>query len=152
MYFEELCQETSNYKAASNWVMGPVKSYLNELTLSIQDFPVRPNQLAELIALVDEGKVSFSVASQKIYPELVKDSSRPSLEIAQELNLIQESDESSLKPIVEKVLAENTAKVDEYKLGKKGLMGLFMGQVMKKSQGKADPKVASKLLSELLED
>ncbi len=152
LYFEELCQETSNYKAASNWVMGPVKSYLNELTLSIQDFPVRPNQLAELIALVDEGKVSFSVASQKIYPELVKDSSRPSLEIAQELNLIQESDESSLKPIVEKVLAENTAKVDEYKLGKKGLMGLFMGQVMKKSQGKADPKVASKLLSELLED
>lgn len=152
LYFEELCQETDNYKAASNWVMGPVKSYLNELTVSIQEFPVSPKQLAGLIALVDEGKVSFSVASQRIYPELLKDSSKSSLEIAQGLNLIQESDAGSLKPIVEKVLAENTAKVAEYKSGKKGLMGMFMGQVMKQSKGKADPKVASRLLTELLEN
>lgn len=152
LYFEELCKATNNYKAASNWVMGPVKSYLNELTVSIQEFPVSPRQIAELIALVDEGKVSFSVASQRIYPELLKDSSRSGLEIAQHLNLIQESDEGSLKPIVEKILAENSAKVAEYKSGKKGLMGMFMGQVMKQSKGKADPKVASRILSELLED
>ena len=152
LYFEELCKETENYKAASNWVMGPVKSYLNELTLPISEFPISPKQLAGLIALVDNGKVNFSVASQKIYPELIKNSSRSPIEIAQELNLIQESDENSLKPIIEKVLAENTAKVEEYRSGKKGLMGMFMGQVMKKSQGKADPKVASKMLTELLED
>lgn len=152
LYFESLCKETSNYKAASNWLMGPVKSYLNELTLSIREFPVSPQQLAALIALIDEGKVSFSVASQNIYPELLKDSTKSSLEIAQELNLIQESDEGSLRPIVEQVLANNQAKVEEYRSGKKGLMGLFMGQVMKQSKGKADPKVASKLLSELLED
>lgn len=152
LYFEELCKETNNYKAASNWVMGPVKSYLNELTVSIQEFPVSPQQLAGLIALIDEGKVSFSVASQRIYPELLKDNSKSSLHIAQELNLIQESDEGSLKPLVEKVLAENTAKVAEYKSGKKGLMGMFMGQVMKQSKGKADPKVASRLLEELLEN
>src|SRR5690606_15518742 len=124
----------------------------NELTLSIQEFPISTEQLAELIALVDEGKVSFSVASQKIYPELLKDNSKTGLQIAQELNLIQESDEGSLKPIVEKVLAENTSKVAEYKSGKKGLMGMFMGQVMKQSKGKADPKVASRILAELLED
>jgi aspartyl-tRNA(Asn)/glutamyl-tRNA(Gln) amidotransferase subunit B len=150
-YFEELCQVTNNYKSASNWVMGPVKSYLNELTLSIHEFPVSPQQLAELITMVDEGKVSFSVASQRIYPELLKDSTRSGLEIAQQLNLIQESDEDSLKPIVKKVLAENTAKVAEYKSGKKGLMGMFMGQVMKQSKGKADPKVASRILVDLLE-
>src|SRR5690606_22862563 len=132
--------------------MGPVKSYLNELTLSIQEFPISSTRLAELIAIIDEGKVSFSVASQRIYPELLKDSSKSSLMIAQELNLIQESDEGSLKPIVEKVLAENTVKVAEYKSGKKGLMGMFMGQVMKQSKGKADPKVASRLLTELVED
>jgi aspartyl-tRNA(Asn)/glutamyl-tRNA(Gln) amidotransferase subunit B len=74
------------------------------------------------------------------------------MEIAQRLNLIQESDESSLKPIVAQVLAANAAKVKEYKSGKKGLMGLFMGQVMKQSQGKADPKVATKILTELLEN
>ena len=92
------------------------------------------------------------MASQRIYPELLKDSSKSGLDIAQDLNLIQESDEGSLKPIVEKVLAENTAKVAEYKSGKKGLMGMFMGQVMKQSKGKADPKVASRLLEELLEN
>ncbi|GGF31630.1 Asp-tRNA(Asn)/Glu-tRNA(Gln) amidotransferase subunit GatB [Echinicola rosea] len=152
LYFEELCGETKNYKAASNWMMGPVKSYLNELTLHIEDFAVRPKHLASLIALIDEGKVNFSVASQKIYPEMIKDPSKTPLEIAQKLNLIQESDEGSLKPIVESVLAENEAKVAEYRSGKKGLLGMFMGQVMKKSKGKADPKVANKILTELLED
>jgi aspartyl-tRNA(Asn)/glutamyl-tRNA(Gln) amidotransferase subunit B len=152
LYFEALCTKTKNYKAASNWMMGPVKSYLNELTLHVEDFPISPEKLASLIALVDDGKVSFSVASQKIYPEMLQKKELSPLEIAQQLNLIQESDESSLKPIVEGILAENEAKVAEYKSGKKGLMGMFMGQVMKKSQGKADPKVATKLLSELLDN
>lgn len=152
LYFNELCESTSNFKAASNWMMGPVKSYLNELTLHIVDFPISPKRLADLIAIVDEGKVNFSVASQKIYPEMLKSKDKSPLQIAQELNLIQESDEGSLKPIVEKVLAENAAKVEEYRSGKKGLMGMFMGQVMKQSQGKADPKVATKLLTELLEN
>jgi aspartyl-tRNA(Asn)/glutamyl-tRNA(Gln) amidotransferase subunit B len=152
LYFEELCSHVQNFKAASNWMMGPVKSYLNELTLHIEDFPVSATSLAELIAIIDEGKVSFTVASQKIYPEMLKDNSKTPLQIAQELNLIQQSDEGSLKPIVESVLSENIAKVEEYRSGKKGLMGMFMGQVMKKSQGKADPKVATKILTELLEN
>lgn len=152
LFFDELCTKTSNYKGASNWMMGPVKSYLNELTLHIDDFPIKSDALAELIKLVDDGKVSFSVASQKVYPEMLKGGNQSPLAIAQQLNLIQESDESSLKPIVESVLAENAAKVEEYRSGKKGLMAMFMGMVMKKSQGKADPKVATKLLTELLEN
>lgn len=152
LWFNELCDKTSNYKAASNWMMGPVKSYLNELTLHIDDFPITPSELAGLIALIDEGKVSFSVASQKVYPDMLKGNHETPMQIAHRLNLIQESDESSLKPIVESVLAENAAKVAEYRSGKKGLMGMFMGQVMKKSQGKADPKVATKILTELLEN
>ncbi|WP_291783462.1 Asp-tRNA(Asn)/Glu-tRNA(Gln) amidotransferase subunit GatB [Cecembia sp.] len=152
LYFETLCGLTSNYKAASNWMMGPVKSYLNELTLHISDFPISATALASLIALIDDGKVNFSVASQKIYPVMLENPDKSPLQIAQELNLIQESDEGSIKPLVESVLADNPAKVAEYKSGKKGLMGMFMGQVMKKSQGKADPKVATKLLTELLEN
>jgi aspartyl-tRNA(Asn)/glutamyl-tRNA(Gln) amidotransferase subunit B len=151
LWFDALCSRTKNYKAASNWMMGPVKSYLNERTLHIDDFPVKPEVLAELIALVDAGKVSFTVASQRIYPELLKATGESSLAIAQRLNLIQESDEGSLKPIVESVLAENAGKVAEYRSGKKGLMGMFMGEVMKKSKGKADPKVATKILTEMLE-
>lgn len=152
LYFEELCGLTGNYKAASNWMMGPVKSYLNELTLHIEQFPIKPAALATLIQIIDEGKVNFSVASQKIYPVLLANPDKSPLAIAQELNLIQESDEGSLKPIIESVLAENEGKVAEYRSGKKGLMGMFMGQVMKKSQGKADPKVATKILMELLDN
>ncbi|NVJ87026.1 MAG: Asp-tRNA(Asn)/Glu-tRNA(Gln) amidotransferase subunit GatB [Algoriphagus sp.] len=150
LWFDELCQETSLYKAASNWTMGPVKSYLNETAIHIQGFPVSTQSLAELLELIEEGKVSSSVASQKIFPELIKNKEAKPLQVAQQLNLIQESDANSLQPIIEEVLNENPKKVAEFKSGKKGLTGFFMGQVMRKSNGKADPKVATKLLTELL--
>ncbi|PZX54820.1 Asp-tRNA(Asn)/Glu-tRNA(Gln) amidotransferase subunit GatB [Algoriphagus chordae] len=152
LWFNELCSKTKNYKAASNWMMGPVKSSLNENSLDMKDFPISTDSFVALIALVDDGKVSYTAASQNLYPAMLNSTAESPLEIAQRLNLIQESDESSLKPIVEEVLAANAAKVKEYKSGKKGLMGLFMGQVMKQSQGKADPKVATKLLIELLKN
>ncbi|EPR67403.1 Asp-tRNA(Asn)/Glu-tRNA(Gln) amidotransferase subunit GatB [Cyclobacterium qasimii] len=152
LWFESLCKETNNFKAASNWMMGPIKSYLNELTLKIEDFPLNESQIAALIALIDEGKVSYTVASQKVYPELIAHPDKTPFEIAKELNLIQDSDEDSIRPLIEEVLTQNAAKVQEYRSGKKGLMGMFMGQVMKKSQGKADPKVASKILTELLDN
>ncbi|RAI91561.1 Asp-tRNA(Asn)/Glu-tRNA(Gln) amidotransferase subunit GatB [Algoriphagus yeomjeoni] len=151
LWFNELCTKTTNYKAASNWVMGPVKLSLGEQSLSKETYPITHEALATLIALVEDGKVSYTAAAQHVFPELLKNNSENPMEIAQRLNLIQESDESSLKPIVEQVLAANAAKVKEYKSGKKGLMGLFMGQVMKQSQGKADPKVATKILTELLQ-
>ncbi|QYH38695.1 Asp-tRNA(Asn)/Glu-tRNA(Gln) amidotransferase subunit GatB [Algoriphagus sp. NBT04N3] len=152
LWFDNLCKITSNYKAASNWMMGPIKSYLNESGASISDFPIPASKLGELIAMIDEGHVSFTAAQQKIYPEMLNQSEESPLQIAQRLNLIQESDEDSLLPIVESVISENASKVKEYKSGKKGLMGMFMGQVMKKSQGKADPKVATKLLTKILDN
>lgn len=152
LWFEKLCQKTSNYKAASNWLMGPIKSTLNESAWQISEFPISTQTLADLIGLVDDGKVSFSAASQKIYPEMLKAPREGALQIAQRLNLIQESDESSLIPVIQEVLNENQAKVKEYKSGRKGLIGMFMGKVMQKSNGKADPKVATKLLKELLEN
>lgn len=151
LWFEELCSKIKNYKTASNWMMGPVKSSLNDLSFDMDNFPITTDALAALLALVESGQVSYTAASQNIYPEMLKNETEGAMEIAQRLNLIQESDESSLKPIILEVLATNAAKVKEYKSGKKGLLGLFMGQVMKKSQGKADPKVATKLLIELLE-
>jgi len=151
LFFEDLCKHTTNYKAASNWVMGPVKSYLNELTLHIKDFPISTAQLASLIALVDSGKVNFSSASQKIYPELIKNPTENPIQIAERLNLVQDSSEDSLMPIIEEVIAAFPEKVQEYRDGKKGLLGMFMGEVMKKSKGKADPKVASGLVREVLE-
>ncbi len=151
LYFEELCRHTNNYKAASNWVMGPIKSYLNELTLSMSRFPIKQENIAQLIALVDEGKVSYSVASQKIFGAMLENPSKTAVQIAEELNLMQNSDASSLQGIIDEVLAKNPGKVAEYKGGKKGILGMFMGEVMKASKGKADPKLASALLEKALD-
>ncbi len=150
LYYEELCKHTSNYKAASNWVMGPVKSYLNELTLHIADFPLQPQQLAELIAIVDENKVSHSIASKQIYPYLLEHPDKTALQVAEEQNLLQDSDADALQQIISEVVAGNPAKVAEFKSGKQALIGMFMGEIMKKTKGKADPKVANKLLRESL--
>jgi aspartyl-tRNA(Asn)/glutamyl-tRNA(Gln) amidotransferase subunit B len=152
LYFEEVVQHVKNYKAASNWVMGPVKSYLNERTLSAEQFPVSAEKLAQLIQLIDKGSVSFSVASQRLFAELLNNPEKSPLEIAQKLNLIQDSNTDNLQPIVDAVVKEFPLKVEEYKNGKKGIMGMFMGEVMKRSKGKADPKVATELLTKKLEE
>jgi aspartyl-tRNA(Asn)/glutamyl-tRNA(Gln) amidotransferase subunit B len=149
-YFELVCSHTANRKAASNWVMGPVKSYLNEFSLAADEFPVPPQKLADLIALIDAGQVSYTVASQKLFPELLKNPNRTALEVAQQLNLIQESDHDSLLPIIDEVIREFPLKVEEYQNGKKGIISMFMGEVMKRSKGKADPKVANELLTRKL--
>ncbi len=152
LYFEAICQHTKNFKAASNWVMGPIKSYLNELTLSADEFPLTPQCIADIIALIDEGKINFATASQRVFPELLKSPDKSVLEVAQKLNVIQDSSQDSILPIVEDVLKEFPLKVEEYKNGKKGILGMFMGEVMKRSKGKADPKVATALITKKLEE
>ena len=150
-YFNELTTHTQNHKAAANWLMVNIKSYLNENALDIEDFPVKPIQIAELISIIDDGKISHSSASQKIFPELVKTPAKKALQIAQELNLIQERNAAALQDLVNQVIAKYPEKVSEYKNGKVTLLGLFMGEVMKLSGGKADPKVTSQLVKESLE-
>lgn len=151
LFFEELTKHTKNYKAAANWVMGSVKSYLNENAITIERFPSTPEAIAELIGLIDTGKVSNSLASQKIYPEMLRTGKRPS-EIAQEQNLLTESDTDALELYVQEALKKFPEKVTEYKKGKVGLLGLFMGEVMKLSKGKADPKIATELLRKTLDE
>jgi len=152
MYFEELISHTDNYKAAANWIMGSVKSYLNENALEVSSFPISAENLAKLIAIVDEGKVSNSVASQKIFPVMIEQIDKAPLDIAQENNWIVESDEGSLNEYVQQAIDKYPDKVEEYKNGKKGLIGLFMGEVMKLSKGKADPKLANELVQKMLDN
>lgn len=151
-YFESVCRHNRNYKAVSNWVMGPVKSLLNDLGIEANKITVSALVLAELISLIDGGKVSYTVAAQKIFPELAKASNRTPLQIAQDLNVIQESSTDSILPIVKEVIREFPLKVEEYHKGKKGIVAMFMGEVMKRSRGKADPKVANELLLQKLND
>jgi aspartyl-tRNA(Asn)/glutamyl-tRNA(Gln) amidotransferase subunit B len=150
LYYEEIIDQTSNYKAAANWMMGDVKSYLNEYGVEIDEFPITPKTISELIQLIDNGKVSTSIASQRIFPELLKTKESP-LQIAERLNLIQNSDEDSLKQFILQVFDENKNEVERYRAGEKQLTGFFMGKLMKVSQGKADPKIANGLLRQMLE-
>jgi aspartyl-tRNA(Asn)/glutamyl-tRNA(Gln) amidotransferase subunit B len=149
-YFDAVCQHTQNYKGASNWVMGQVKSYLNELALHISDFPLSPQRIAEIIALVDANKVNHTAASRNIFPYLIENPERSALGAAEELNLIQESNGSALQEYIDQVLQKNPQKVAEYKAGKTSLVGMFMGEIMKLTKGKADPKETNKLLQETL--
>ena len=150
LYFNELYQYTKNYKAAANFVNGSVKSYLNENAIEMSQFSISTKRLAQLIQLVDEGKVSNSVATQKIFGELIGNNISAE-EIAKKNNWIQESNTDALQSFVEEAIAKYPEKVLEYKAGKKGLIGLFMGEVMKLSRGKADPKIANQLVRKSLE-
>lgn len=149
-YFERMTEYTSHYKPVANWMLGPIRSWLNENKKEIHAFPLLPEQLASLVELVESGKVSFSVASARILPAMIKEPGKTPLQIAQEQNLLQQSDTSFLQPIVDEVLNKFADKVLEYKKGKKGLLSLFVGEVMKRSKGKADPAVTNQLILEKL--
>ncbi len=150
LYFNELSQKVSVVKTAANWMMGPVKSWLNQEAKSLDEFPLSPEMLASLILLVESGKVSHSAAAQRLFPELIANPSSQPQALAEKLNLLMDSDEEGLKSMVNEILAAWPDKVAEFKAGKKGVMGLFMGELMKKSKGKADPKTATQLFNHAL--
>ena len=152
LYFEELLKHTKSAKVTANWLMGTVRSYLNENAIDIQDFVLKPSILAKLIELVDNNKVSITVAQQQIFPLLILNPKASPTQIAEENNWLQVSDEGSIETIAREVIAKFPEKVVEYKSGKKGLIGMFMGEVMKASKSKADPKVASALVAKILEE
>jgi aspartyl-tRNA(Asn)/glutamyl-tRNA(Gln) amidotransferase subunit B len=149
-YFEAMIGSTSNHKAAANWLLGPIKSYLNDRGITINSFEVPASKIAALIGLVETGKLSFSIAATKIFPVLLTGPVKDPLQIATELNLIQESDSSSIEEWVNAVIAKMPDKVRAYQSGKKGLIGLFAGEVKKISKGKADMLIVNKLLEEKL--
>ncbi len=150
-YFENIILHTKNYKAAANWLLGPVKNYLNENAVDINAFPIKPAVIAKLIKLIDEGNINFSIAQQKILPLLLQGTDKTPEQIAVELNLIQLSDTAALEGFIRQALDKYPHKVEEYKNGKKGVVGLFMGEVMKLSGGKADPKLTNQLITKKLE-
>ncbi len=151
LYFEELIKNTNNYKAAANWLMGAVKSYLNESGSSISDFPLKPKDLAGLIKLVESGNINNSVAAQKLFPAMLKNSGNNAAGMAKEMNLLINFDKNDVNQFIQDAIAKYPDKVLEYQKGKKGVLGLFMGEIMKRSNGKIDPQKTNQLLIHELE-
>jgi aspartyl-tRNA(Asn)/glutamyl-tRNA(Gln) amidotransferase subunit B len=151
LYFEDVIKNTDNYKSAANWLMGPVKSYLNENGIGIGDFTLNPLGLAGLIKLVDSGKINYSVTSQKLFPAMLKNSSKNAEELAAEMNLLINENGNDVNRFILDAIAKYPDKVIEYQKGKKGVLGLFMGEIMKSSKGKIDPQKTNQLLIKELE-
>jgi aspartyl-tRNA(Asn)/glutamyl-tRNA(Gln) amidotransferase subunit B len=149
-YFEQVITHTDKYKAASNWMLGPVKSWMNENNKGIAAFPLKAATIAALVSLVEAGKLSFTSAAGRLFTHLINNPGNEAAASAQELNLLQQSDAGTLEPIIDEVLKKHADKVNEYKKGKKGLLSLFVGEVMKRSKGKADPRATNEMLLEKL--
>ncbi|HYK57176.1 MAG TPA: Asp-tRNA(Asn)/Glu-tRNA(Gln) amidotransferase subunit GatB, partial [Flavisolibacter sp.] len=149
-YFKAITSETHNYKAAANWTLGPVKNHLSTHELSLEEFKVNPSSIAWLIHLIDEGKINFGTATQKIFPELI---ATPSLDIEtfiEEKELKLETSESQIDLLIQAALEKHAQKITEYKKGKKGLISLFVGEVMKLSKGNADARLVTEKIIEKL--
>lgn len=152
-YYNEAVKDSSNFKGVANWIMGPVKSYINENAIHFSDFrkKVEPYRIAEVVQLVDKGMISGSTASQVLFPEMIKHPGKNAEDLAKELDIVQNSNSNDLQELINKALEKFPEKIIEYKNGKTGLLGLFVGEVMKLSKGKADPKLLNNLVKETLE-
>jgi aspartyl-tRNA(Asn)/glutamyl-tRNA(Gln) amidotransferase subunit B len=150
IYFAELIRHTGELKAAANWIIGPVRKYFRERNVEIILFPLKPEKLARLIDLTSSGKINFTNGSGRLFLSLTERPEADALILAAELNLIQESDDSATEVWIKEVLEKMPEKVKEYRSGKKGLIGLFAGEVKKLSKGKANMEKVTTMLSDLL--
>jgi aspartyl-tRNA(Asn)/glutamyl-tRNA(Gln) amidotransferase subunit B len=150
-YFESICAVSDHYKSAANWLLGPVKSWLNENAKDWDAVRITPHTWSVLFSMVESGSLSFSLAAQKILPVLLESTEHVDpLTLAKQMNLLQDAGKSDIQTWVDAVLEKMPDKVQEYRKGKKGLIGLFVGEVKKISRGKADPKITNELLLEKL--
>jgi aspartyl-tRNA(Asn)/glutamyl-tRNA(Gln) amidotransferase subunit B len=149
-YFEAAAQHTNNFKSLANWMLGPIKSYLNEARLDYSSLGLQPNILADLIRIIDEGQFNFSVAASKIFPHIADGKKTDVLAIATELHVLQVDDAETLEKWIDAAIASMPDKVIEYQKGKKGLIGLFIGAVKKISHGQADPNKVNDMLMKKL--
>ncbi len=141
-YFEATVAGGANSKQAANWVMGDIAAYLNANKLSIADLAVKPASLAELISLIESGELTGKIVKESLPKLLAGDISIDQLP--------RPIDSKALEPIIDEIIAANPKELEQYRNGKTKLLGFFVGQVMKKTEGRADPKLTNQLLAQKL--
>ena len=148
-YFEACVEHFSKPKTVSNWVMGSILATLKAENKTIEESPVSPERLAELLRLVDSGVISGKIA-KTVFDEMVS-SGKPPEAIVQEKGLVQVTDADAITEVIEQVLSDHAKEVSDYRGGKTKLFGFFVGQVMKATRGKANPKMVNEILKKMLE-
>ncbi|MDD5654859.1 MAG: Asp-tRNA(Asn)/Glu-tRNA(Gln) amidotransferase GatCAB subunit B, partial [Candidatus Omnitrophica bacterium] len=139
----------NNPKSVLNWVTGVVMSQMNARTADIIQLGLKPTDLAELIKLVEDGKIN-NIVAKSVLNEVLDTKKSPST-IVREKDLLQVSDEGALAGAIQKVLSDNAKSVKDYKAGKTNALMFLVGQVMRGSDGKVNPKVVSELIKKQLE-
>lgn len=148
-YYEKVAQSSNDYKSVSNWIMTDVLKTVNEKNISISDFPIKPENLGQLINLINEKVISVKIAKE-VFQEMVETKKAPD-EIVKEKNLVQISDTTEIESAIDKILTANASQVKEYLSGKEKVLGFFVGQIMKETKGKANPQILNELLKKKLE-
>ena len=148
-YFEAAVGEGANPKAASNWMMGELSAFLNAHNIEIDEVLTTPAQLAAMIDQVDKGVISGKIA-KSVFEEMLANGKDPGA-IVEERGITQISDEGELARIIEETIGENPASVEDYRSGKEKALGFLVGQVMRKTGGRANPKLVNELLKRSLE-
>ena len=146
--YERICSEGfKNYVTVAKWLLGPIKGFVNELKIDITDFNIPIRNIRQLISMVLDGRVSYTAASQEILKHMFEHPQDTPEDIAKKLNLLQIDDDEYISRLVDQVLEQYKDKVIEYKKGKKGLLGLFVGEVLKLSCGKANPQKINSIIT-----
>ena len=148
-YFDAAVKTAKDSKGVSNWLLGDVSAYMNNEGITISEFKVAPEHLAELVNLIKDGVLSSKLA-KKVFAEMIKTDEAPKA-LVKKLGLEQVSDEGAILKLVEETLAENPQSVADYKAGKDKAIGFLVGQIMKKSRGKANPGMVTKMLKEKMQ-
>lgn len=148
LFFDKVLELGANPKTAVNFIMGEIAAYLKEDHIEITDTKLTPENLAELIALIEKGTISNNIGKQIII-EMLKEGTKASV-IVEKKGLSQISDEGAIKELVQKVVDAHPNEVEAYKNGKTNLLGFFIGQIMKETKGRANPKTVNQLLREII--
>ena len=146
--FEQSLAHTNDAKAVSNWIMGDLLGYLNANNLELDEVKVTGQGLGEMIGLIEKGTISGKIA-KTVFKEMLATGKSPQA-IVEEKGLVQISDESLIRSVVEKVIEANPQSVADYKAGKEKALGFLVGQVMKETKGKANPALVNQLIAEKL--
>jgi aspartyl-tRNA(Asn)/glutamyl-tRNA(Gln) amidotransferase subunit B len=149
-YFEDALSILDEPKAISNIILTEVLRVLNTKSITIDEFSISAERLTELSKLKLDDKINSS-AMQTIFNEMLE-SDKSAQELAEEMNLLQVSDSDFIDPIIDTILSDNPDEVQRYKEGKKALIGFFIGQAMKQSRGKANPKQVRERITQKLEN
>jgi len=147
-YFEATIALGANSKLAANWIMGDIAAYLNSSKITINELALKPESLAELIAMIENGTISGKIAKD-ILPKLLVEGGSAKKTV-EESGLTQISDTGALETIIEQVIAANPQELAQYRQGKTKLLGFFVGKVLKETGGRADPKLTNELLAKKL--